>query len=127
MGKEAKYKFHWCGNGKGMGDDVGILTSEKWVSSISEVKRPSDRIIHVRLSLGEAIISIISVYAPQAGRNETEKDDFYDDLLSVATSIPAQEVMFICGDFNGHIGEKADGYEGIHGGHGFATRNAEGE
>ena len=125
-GKEAKYKFHWCGNDKGVGG-VGILTSEKWVSSIFEVKRPSDRIIHVRLSLGEAIVSIISVYAPQAGRNESEKDDFYDDLLSVVTSIPSQEVMFICGDFNGHIGEKADGYEGIHGGHGFATRNTEGE
>ena len=48
-GKEAKYKFHWCGNDKGAGG-VGILTSEKWVSSIFEVNRPSYRIIQLRLS-----------------------------------------------------------------------------
>ena len=126
QGKEAKYKFHWSGNDKGLGG-VGILTSEKWITSIFEVKRPSDRIIHLILSLGEAIISIISVYAPQTGRNESEKDDFYDDLLSVTTSIPPSEIMFICGDLNGHVGEKAEGYEGIHGGHGFGTRNTEGE
>lgn len=123
QGKKAKYKFHWSGNDKG----VGILTSKKWITSIFEINRPTDRIIHLRLSLGEAIISIISVYAPQTGCNESQKDDFYDDLLSVKTSIPLSEIMFICGDLNGHVGEKAEGYQGIHGGHGFGTHNTEGE
>ena len=37
------------------------------------------------------------------------------------------EVVMIGGDFNGHVGRNADGYEGVHGGHGFGTRNREGE
>ena len=31
------------------------------------------------------------------------------------------------GDFNGHIGEEARRYEGVHGGYGFGERNREGE
>ena len=33
----------------------------------------------------------------------------------------------ICGDFNGHVGKVANGYEGVHGGHGYGLRNTEGE
>ena len=31
------------------------------------------------------------------------------------------------GDMNGHVGEKAEGFEGVHGGRGFGSRNVEGE
>ena len=37
------------------------------------------------------------------------------------------EKLIICGDTNGHVGAKADGFEGVHGGKGFGIRNAEGE
>ena len=33
----------------------------------------------------------------------------------------------ICGDFNHHVGKVANGYEGVHGGHGYGLRNTEGE
>ena len=33
----------------------------------------------------------------------------------------------LCGDMNGHVGEKSDGFWGVHGGHGFGSRNLEGE
>ena len=33
----------------------------------------------------------------------------------------------VCGDFNGHVGEAIDGFEGVHGGSGFGARNLEGE
>ena len=87
QGKSAKYKYYWSGNDKGLGG-VGILAAEKWVTSVVEVKRPSDRIIHARLNLGKSIISIISIYAPQVGRPDSEKDAFYDDLLAVTSKIP---------------------------------------
>ena len=52
---------------------------------------------------------------------------FYNDLLSVTTTISSHETLLICGDLNGHIGEKADGFEGFHGGCGIGSRNSEGE
>ena len=37
------------------------------------------------------------------------------------------ETVVMAGDFNGHVGELADGFEGVHGGKGFGDRNTEGE
>ena len=36
------------------------------------------------------------------------------------------EVVFKLGDFNGHAGEKIEGFEGVDGGNGIGKRNAEG-
>ena len=59
-------------------------------------------------------------------RPETEKERFYDQLLDTAMAVPDNEVLIILGDWNGHVGAAADGYEDAHGGHGFGERNAEG-
>ena len=32
-----------------------------------------------------------------------------------------------CGDWNGHVGREAAGYEGVHGGSGYGERNADGD
>ena len=37
-----------------------------------------------------------------------------------------EEVVILAGDLNGHLGEKSDGYEGVHDGFGFGQRNDEG-
>src|SRR5437899_9030657 len=41
--------------------------------------------------------------------------------------IGQEEFVVIGGDMNGHVGEKVDGYEGVHGGKGYRIRNVEGE
>ena len=37
------------------------------------------------------------------------------------------EVILSIGDFNGHIGRRIDGFEGVHGGCGIGKRNVEGK
>ena len=44
---------------------------------------------------------------------------FYENLQRTLTKISASEILFVCGDLNGHIGKNADGYEGVHVGGGF--------
>ena len=39
----------------------------------------------------------------------------------------AAETLVICDNFNGHLGIVANGYEGVHGGHGYGLRNTEGK
>jgi len=41
----------------------------------------------------------------------------------VMQDIPHSEKLFIGGDFNGHIGVEADGYDMTHGGFGYGERN----
>ena len=36
-------------------------------------------------------------------------------------------MVVLGGDLNGHVGQKSEGYEGVHGGFGYGVRNVEGE
>ena len=77
--------------------------------------------------VGTKVLSIISTYAPQQGLSDEEKDKFYEDLISLVSKVGDNELLVIGGDFNGHVGKEANGYQGIHGGFGYGTRNIEGE
>ena len=53
--------------------------------------------------------------------------DFYAELDKVLTEVGSDERLMVCGDFNGHVREAIDGFEGVHGRSGFGARNLEGE
>ena len=44
----------------------------------------------------------------------------------VVAKIPLSEVLIPGGDWNGHVGRAADGFEEVHGGYGYGVRNDEG-
>ena len=96
--------------------------SEKWIEKVLEVKRISERIMLLRVIAGKAVINIASVYAPQSGLPR-EEEEFYISLGKVLLSVDPREQLFVCGDMNGHVEMEADGFEGIHEGHGFRNRN----
>ena len=37
-----------------------------------------------------------------------EKEEFYEALGEVLKGVKEEEALFICGDFNGHVGGEAD-------------------
>jgi len=125
-GKDSHYKFYWCGNKEDQGG-VGILLVEHWVDKLFEVVRISDRIIVLRLVIGKAIFTFLSVYAPQSGLHEAVKEHFYDQLQSTVTKVPLIEISTLLGDWNGHVGADASAYNEVYGGHDFGARNSEGE
>jgi hypothetical protein len=45
----------------------------------------------------------------------------------LVSSIPISEKLFIGGDLNGHVGSTRVGFDGVHGGFGYESRNQEGE
>ena len=81
----------------------------------------------IKLLLGEAVLTVLSVYAPQTGLEESTKDAFYNSLQTVISELPDKEIVIPCGDWNGHIGREVAGYEGVHGGSGYGERNADGD
>ena len=125
-GKNSRYKFFWVGNDDGTGG-VGFLLSEKWVDKVFDIKRFSDRIMLIKVIIGESVVTFLTVYAPQTGLSEAEKEKFYDLVQEVVSGLSDSEIIFPCGDWNGHIGEKANGFEGVHGGCGYGERNPEGD
>ena len=48
-------------------------------------------------------------------------------LIYCIVLLCALELIVVGGDLNGHGGTNVDRYDGVHGGHGFGERNADGE
>ena len=69
---------------------------------------------------------MVSVYAPQIGLSDDIKKQFWEDLDMVIQDVPQSEKLFVGGDFNGHIGVEADGYDTAHGGFGYGEGNSGG-
>jgi hypothetical protein len=77
----------------------------------------------VKLLVGDLVFNVISAYAPQIGLNESVKREELDALVS---NVPISEKLFIEGDLNGHVGSTRVGFDGVHRGFGYESRNQEG-
>ena len=106
---------------------VAIAVAESLKDCVSTVNRISDRIMGVRMDTKEGYWTVLTVYAPQSGCSETEKDEFYLTLDEAIRSVPEEDYLTIAGDLNGHVGKDRRGLERVHGGQGIGTKNAEGE
>ena len=117
-GKDTWYKLYWSGNDKGTAG-VGVFVAEEWIEKVFEVQGVSDRIILVKLIVGQHVVTFLSVYAPQSGLSDEVKDLFFDQLRAVTARIPASEFLIPYGDWNGHVGRAGTGYREVHGGMGY--------
>ena len=72
---ERRYKLWWSGNDAGSGG-VGILVTEEIFGNVVKVRRKSDRVMAIVLSLGREKMRIICANGPRSGRPDAEKDVF---------------------------------------------------
>ena len=79
----------------------------------------SDRILLIKLIVGQRVVTLLSVYAPQSGLSDVDKDLFFDQLRAVTARIPRSELLIPCGDWNGHVGRAGTEYREVHGGMGY--------
>ena len=93
---------------------------------VVEVRRQGDRIILIRLVVGNSALNVIA-YAPQVGLSESTKMQFWEYLDSMVSTVPTNEKLFIGGYLNGHVGATNVGFERVHGGFGYGSRSQEGE
>jgi hypothetical protein len=120
------FKLWYTGTTSGR-NGVGILIDKSLKDGVVDVRRQGDRIILVRLVIGDLVLNVISAYAPQVGLSESSKSQFWEDLDSMVSTVPISEKLFIGGDLNGHVGATNVGYERVHGGFGYGSRNEGGE
>ena len=59
-GKDSRYKLFWSGNSKGTAG-VGVFVAEKWIEKVFKVKRVSDRIILMKIIVGQRMLCLLSV------------------------------------------------------------------
>ena len=68
-----------------------------------------------------------TAYSPQMGCSDEEKELFRERLEALIRTVKDGERIILGADMNGRVGMRRDGYEEVHGGHGFGVRNADGE
>ncbi|XP_074323512.1 uncharacterized protein LOC141660427 [Apium graveolens] len=104
---------------------VGIMLNTKLRNNVVEVIRFNDRVMMIKLVVDVVVVNIVSAYAPHAGLGHEEKKLFWDCLDDLISTIPSDQILYIGGDFNGHIGEHSDGYVGTHRSFGYGITNEE--
>jgi exonuclease III len=124
--EDTGFKLWYTGTTSGR-NGVGILIDRSLKDGVVDVRRQGDRIILVRLVVGDSALNVISAYAPQVGLSEGTKRQFWEDLDSMVSTVPIGEKLFIGGDLNGHVGATNVGFERVYGGFGYGSRNQEGE
>ena len=58
--------------------------------------------------------------------NQQKKKISYEDLSREWTTHHTSDLIIRMGDFNGHVGENIDVFQGVHGGYTIGKRNKEG-
>ena len=57
-------------------NEVGVLIDKSLKNSVVGVRRQGDRIILVKLVIGDMVLNVISAYAPQVCLDESAKRQF---------------------------------------------------
>ena len=66
-------------------------------------------------------VSVISVNALQRGLNDSQRDNFYENLNSIVRKLEKKESVVIAGDCNGHVGNNGEDCKDQHGGYGYGV------
>jgi hypothetical protein len=124
--EDTGFKLWYTGN-TSTKNGVGIVLGKSLKDGVVDMKRQGDKIILVKLLVGDLIFNVISSYAHQIGLNESIKMQFWEELDALVSSVPFSEKLFIGGDLIGHVGSTRVGFDGVHGGFRYGSRNQEGE
>ena len=85
------------------------MVKRELAESVMEISRISPRIVFVHLLLCGKMVTVISVYGPQSGRSEEDKDSFL--------ALKCNQKMAICiavWEFSGTARSSINGYEGLY-------------
>ena len=67
---------------------MGIVLSKEFKDSLVSVSRTNDRVMHVKLGIGETVVTVICSYAPQEGCQDEEKETFWRQMDQELRAIP---------------------------------------
>jgi exonuclease III len=120
--KDTGFKLWYTGNTSSK-NGVGIVLDKSLKDGVVDIKHQGDRIILVKLLVGDLVFNVISAYASQIGLNESVKMQFCKELDALVSSVPISEKLFIGEDLNGHVCSTRVGFDGVHGSFGYGCRN----
>ena len=79
------------------------MVNERVRNAVLGCNLKNDRMISVRFQCKHFNITVIQVYAPTSNTEESEDEQFYEDLQDLLELTPKKGVLFIIGDWNAKV------------------------
>ena len=95
---------YYCGQEFLRRNGVAIIVNKRARNAVLGCNLKNDRKISVRFQGKPFNITVIQVYAPTSNTEETEVEQFYEDLQDILELTPKKDVLFIIGDWNAKVG-----------------------
>ena len=92
-GEEGKHEYR-----------VGFLVHKDVVGAVLGCQPVSSRLISIRLRAAPFNITIVQVYAPTSGHDDSEVDHFYQQLQETIDKTPKKDILVVQGDWNAKLG-----------------------
>ncbi|XP_063590186.1 uncharacterized protein LOC134767066 [Penaeus indicus] len=92
------YKIYYSGEGNRR-NGIGIILSPKYKEGVIEVERVSDRLMKMKLVIAGELLNM-----------------FMENFERIIQDISESEKVLVGADLNGHVGQRSDGYQRVHGG-----------
>ena len=104
---------------------VAIMVNKRVRNAVLGCSLKNDRMISVHLQGTPFNITVIQAYAPTSNADETEVEQFYEDLQDLLELTPKRDVLFIIGDWNAKV--RSQETPGVTGKFGLGVRNEAGQ
>ena len=95
--------IYYCGQEFFRRNGIAIMVNKRVRNAVLGCNLKNDRMISVRLQGKPFNIAVIQVYAPTSYAEETEIEQFYEDLQDLLELTPKKDVLFIIGGWNAKV------------------------
>ena len=93
MSTDDGHKVYFSGKEDRHEYGVGFLVHKNAMNAVLGCRPVSSRLISIRLKAAPFNITIIQVYAPTAGHDDSEVDHFYQQLQETIDQTPKKDIM----------------------------------
>uniref|UniRef100_A0A670HPY9 Endonuclease/exonuclease/phosphatase domain-containing protein n=1 Tax=Podarcis muralis TaxID=64176 RepID=A0A670HPY9_PODMU len=119
------HHIYYCGQETRKRNGVALIVNKRVAKAVLGCNLKNDRMISIRIQGRPFNITVIQVYAPTTGAEETEIDQFYEDLQHLIEVTPKKDVLLIIGDWNAKVGRQE--IKGTTGKFGLGDQNEAGQ
>ena len=107
MSTDDGHKVYFSGEEGRREYGFGFLVHKDVVGAVLGCLPVSSRLISIRLREAPFNITIIQVYAPTSGHDDSEADHFYQKLQETIDQTPKKAILVVQGDLNAKVGKDA--------------------
>ena len=108
--------IYYCGQESLRRNGLAITVNKRVRNAVLGCNLKNDLMISVHFQCKPFNITLILVYALTSNAEETEIEQFYEDLQELLELTPKKDVLFILGDWNAKVGsQETPGVTGIFG------------